>query len=114
MNCYGNTTVALPPNRKEKNIKENNRKEYGEFKNVLLDDDEYLKIQTLFPNDYNARIQTLDDYIQSSGKKYKDFVATLRNWARKEGYKFPTEKKEYKDLDETEEEYIKCRGKKYE
>lgn len=96
------------------NIKEKiNKKKYGDFGNVLLTDEEYIKIQKLFPNDYINRIQTLDDYIQSKGKKYKDFVATLKNWARRDGYKFPEEQKEYKELTITEEEYHK-RGKKYE
>lgn len=49
--------------------------------------------------------------MQSTGKKYKDFVATLKNWARKDGYKFPEKKKEVDnsieiDVDKlTEEEY---------
>lgn len=96
------------------NIKEKiNKKKYGDFGNVLLTDDEYIKLQKIFPNDYIKRIQILDDYIQSKGKKYKDFVATLKNWARRDGYKFPEEQKEYKELTITEEEYHK-RGKKYE
>lgn len=49
--------------------------------------------------------------MQSSGKKYKDCLATLRNWARKEGYKFPKEEKEYKVMEISEDEYIrKVRG----
>lgn len=96
------------------NIKEKiNKKKYGDFGNVLLTDDEYIKLQKIFPNDYIKRIQILDDYIQSKGKKYKDFVATLKNWARRDGYKFLEEQKEYKELTITEEEYHK-RGKKYE
>ena len=78
----------------------------------MLSDEEYTKVRNMFPKDYETRIQTLDDYIQSKGKKYKDFVATLRNWARKDGYKFPSEK-EYKELELSQEEYLK-RGKKYE
>ena len=97
---------------KTKQKKKNIKKEYGEFGNVLLSDEEYQKVQHLFPKDFKTRIQTLDDYIQSKGKKYKDFVATLRNWARKDGYIFPSEK-EYKELELTQEEYLK-RGKKYE
>lgn len=93
------------------NIKENIKEKYGEFKNVSLTKKEYENIKTLFPNDYKERIQRLDDYIQSTGKKYKDFVATLKNWARKDGYKFPEKKKEVDnsieiDIDKlTEEEY---------
>lgn len=96
-------------------IKENIKRKYGEFKNIRLTDAEYKKIKTLFPRDYEERIQKLDDYIQSKGAKYKDFVATLRNWARKEGYKFPDKRGIVKpenpieiDMDKlTQEEYGK-------
>lgn len=88
------------------------RKRYGENQNVLFTDEEYEKVKTYFPNDYEKRIQALDDYIQSKGAKYKDFVATLKNWARKEGYKPPNEKqKQQEKLKEvdlsglTQEEY---------
>ena len=97
----------------DNNIKENIKEKYGEFKNVSLTKKEYENIKTLFPNDYKERIQRLDDYMQSTGKKYKDFVATLKNWARKDGYKFPEKKKDKEvensieiDIDKlTEEEY---------
>ena len=54
--------------------------------------------------------------MQSKGKKYKDCLATLKNWARKDGYVFPSEKKQYKENQMTEEEYIKKMdegGKRY-
>ena len=95
---------------KKENIK---RKRYGENQNVLFSDEEYEKVKAYFPNDYEQRIQNLDGYIQSTGKKYKDFVATLKNWARKEGYKPPekspdAKKEELKEVDLsnlTQEEY---------
>ena len=77
--------------------KENIKKKYGENGNVKFTDEEYEKVKTYFPNDYEKRIQNLDDYIQSKGAKYKDFVATLKNWARKEGYKPPDTKTEKKE-----------------
>lgn len=84
--------------------KNKKRKKYGENGNVKFTDEEYEKVKTYFPNDYEKRIQNLDDYIQSKGAKYKDFVATLKNWARKEGYKPPekppnTKKEELKEVD---------------
>ena len=54
--------------------------------------------------------------MQSTGKKYKDCLATLRNWARKEGYKFNIRKEEYKTIEMSEEEYqekMREGGKKY-
>lgn len=100
---------------KKENIK---RKKYGENGNVKFTDEEYEKIKAYFPNDYDRRIQDLDDYIQSKGAKYKDFVATLKNWARKEGYKPPSlsepKKEEFMEIDIselTQEEYGKLMRK---
>ena len=31
-----------------------------------------------------ARIENLSSYIESTGKSYKNHLATIRNWARKE------------------------------
>lgn len=82
---------------------------------MFFTEEQYEKLQDLFPKDYEERIQKLDDYIQSSGKKYKDCLATLKNWARKEGYIFPKEIKEYKENTVSEVDYFKNGGgKKYE
>ncbi len=82
---------------KTKIKKEDIKKKYGENQNVLFNDKEYEEVKSYFPNDYKERIQDLDNYIQSTGKKYKDFVATLKNWARRDGYKPPIEKSEKKE-----------------
>ena len=92
-------------NNKEKYKKKKEYKNYGEYKNVFFTEEQYEKLIEMFPKDHEERIQKLDDYMQSSGKKYKDCLATLRNWARKEGYKFQEEKREYKEL--SEDEYLK-------
>lgn len=94
--------------------KENIKKKYGEYKNVKFTDKEFEKVKEYFPKDYTQRIQDLDDYIQRTGKKYKDFFATLKTWARKEGYKPPDKdekpKEEFRAIDTsdlTPEEYGK-------
>lgn len=102
---------TLNKQNKTKHIKKNIKKKYGEYGNVFLDNTQYEKLKNEFPNDYEERIQKLDDYIQSTGKKYNDFLATIRNWAKKEGYKLPQKKEpkqEYKEVDLsnlTDEEY---------
>ena len=68
---------------KNKNKKKEINK-YGEYQNVFFTDEQYEKLKNEFPNDYNSRIEKLDLYIQSTGKKYKDCLATIRNWARNE------------------------------
>lgn len=60
------------------------RHKYGEYKNVLLSDDDMEKLQKEFPNDYEARIDRLSAYIAQSGKAYKNHLAVIRNWARKD------------------------------
>ena len=58
------------------------RHKYGEYKNVLLSDEDLVKLETEFPYDYQERIEKLSSYIESTGKSYKNHLATIRNWAR--------------------------------
>lgn len=60
------------------------RHKYGAYKNVLLTDEDYAKLQTEFPHDYSERIERLSEYIASTGKSYKNHLATIRSWARKD------------------------------
>ena len=59
---------------------------YGEYKNVLLTDDELEKLKAEY-SDWEDRIERLSSYVASHGKSYKSHYATIRNWARKEGVK---------------------------
>ena len=60
------------------------RHKYGLYENVLLTDDEHLKLREEFPHDLAERIERLSEYIASTGKKYKSHLATIRSWARKD------------------------------
>lgn len=60
------------------------RHKYGYYKNVLLTDEDYAKLQSEFPHDYTERIERLSEYMASTGKSYKNHLATIRNWARKD------------------------------
>ncbi len=71
--------------------KEPVRHKYGEYKNVLLSDAEYEKLQAEFPNDYAARIDALSAYIEAKGEKYKSHLAVIRNWARRDEEKNKTD-----------------------
>lgn len=57
---------------------------YGEYRNVLLSDPELEKLQNEFPDDWQERIERLSSYMASTGKRYTNFLATIRNWARKD------------------------------
>lgn len=69
------------------------RHKYGEYNNVLLTDEDYQKLITEFPTDYEERIEKLSSYIASTGKSYKNHLATIRNWARNDKQKTEEPKK---------------------
>ena len=60
------------------------RHKYGEYQNVLLSDEEIAKLQNEFPADWQERIERVSSYCKSTGKSYSDYLATIRNWARRE------------------------------
>ena len=66
--------------KKEKAVKH----QYGIYKNVLLTDVELQKLQSEFPTDWQERIDNVSGYCRSHGKAYKDYLATIRNWARRD------------------------------
>lgn len=69
---------------KNKSIsKKSPRHKHGEYQNVLLSDD-LEKLKAEFPSDWDQRIQRLSEYMASSGKSYKNHLATIRNWARRD------------------------------
>jgi hypothetical protein len=62
------------------------KKKYGKY--VLLTDNEYLKLC----KDYgslaiNSKIEDINNYCGSHGKKYKDYAATIRAWLKKDNVK---------------------------
>ena len=78
--------LDIDKNKKEKiNKKEKEpRHKYGQYQNVLLSDSEMMKLQSEFPVDWQERIENVSAYCASHGKTYKDYLATIRNWARKD------------------------------
>ena len=98
-NCQPNDNQMTPQYRVvegstvKSNLGEDNREgkppkpsrhKYGMYKNVLLSDEDYQKLQEEFPHDYTERIERLSEYMSSHGKKYSNHLATIRSWARKE------------------------------
>ncbi|MDT2693069.1 phage replisome organizer N-terminal domain-containing protein [Enterococcus gallinarum] len=70
----------------EKETKKKNppRHKYGEYKNVLLTDEQLRKLKEEFPDDWERRIDRVSEYCALSGKTYKNYLATIRAWARKD------------------------------
>lgn len=78
-----------PPDPKpgKKKPEKPEKHQHGEFKNVLLTDDELKKLQQKFPSDWQRRIDDLSYAISSKGYKYSSHYATILNWARKDSAK---------------------------
>lgn len=60
------------------------RHKYGEYNNVLLTDEELMKLKEKIPN-WQDFIERLSCYVASTGKRYKSHYATLLNWYRRDG-----------------------------
>lgn len=69
---------------KTKKGKREPRHRFGEYQNVLLSDSDRSKLEAEFPSDWRERIERLDEYMESTGKSYKNHLATIRAWARKD------------------------------
>lgn len=57
---------------------------YGCYGNVKLTDTDLSKLKAEFPADWQERIDRLSTYMDSSGKSYKNHLATIRKWARED------------------------------
>lgn len=80
----GNATVMQEKKRKEKKSKEEVSKEYGEFKNIHLSDEEFKKCvdkHSLVTT--NKAIEKLSSFKASSGKSYKSDYAAMNTWVWK-------------------------------
>lgn len=67
-----------------KESKRETRHKYGEYQNVLLSDSDMEKLEVEFPTDWGERIERLSSYMESKGVSYKNHLATIRNWARRD------------------------------
>ena len=72
---YNNTSNNNTSNNKKENIK----RKYGEYKNVLLTDDEYNRLKNDY-NNYEELIRFLDEYIEMKGYKAKSHNLAIRKW----------------------------------
>ena len=89
-----NESIRVDKNRldiKEKDIpkgiskkKSVQKHKYGRYDNVLLSDEELQKLKAEFPSDWEERIERVSEYVASKGKPYKDYLATIRSWARRD------------------------------
>ena len=53
---------------------------YGEYHHVLLDDNQYEHLKELYGDDLEGHIKILDEYLETSGKKYKNHSLVIQKW----------------------------------
>lgn len=78
------TSAAASPSPASAPAPQKAKHKYGEYKNVLLTDEELDKLKADYPQDWQQRIDRLSEYIESSGKRYKNHYATIKAWARRD------------------------------
>lgn len=82
LNTYEEITNVSITNPKKDSRDTRNR--HGQYKNVLLSSKELQTLQEEFPTDWSNRIERLSEYIACTGKSYKNHLAVIRSWARKD------------------------------
>ena len=53
---------------------------YGEYHHVLLDDNQYEHLKELYGDDLEGHIKILDEYLETSGKKFKNHSLVIQKW----------------------------------
>ncbi len=89
-----NKNVNTPINN---NVKDNNKvintklevskHKYGEYSHVLLTDKEHTHLLDLYGDSLDEHIKILDEYIETSGKKYKNHSLVIQKWVHDEWMK---------------------------
>lgn len=72
------------PNTNNKNTNKQSKHKYGEFQHVLLTDKEHTHLLDLYGDSLDEHIKILDEYIETSGKKYKNHSLVIQKWVHDE------------------------------
>lgn len=76
------------PNTDNKNTNNKvSKHKYGEYQHVLLTDKEHTHLLDLYGDSLNQHIKILDEYIETSGKKYKNHSLVIQKWVHDEWMK---------------------------
>lgn len=56
----------------------------GEYKNVKFTKAQFDALVREFPDDWKERVQAVSEYCAAHGKKYKNYLAVIRSWAKRD------------------------------
>ena len=79
-----NAPAVVEAPTKEPQTPKTQKHAHGQYKNVMLSDQEFETLKSEYPMDYQKRIEAVSEYCASHGKSYKNYLATIRVWARKD------------------------------
>ena len=85
--------IKLNNNSTKNELNKNNinvcthKHKYGEFQHVLLTDKEHTHLIELYGDSLDDHIKILDEYIETSGKKYKNHSLVIQKWVHDEWMK---------------------------
>ena len=75
------------PNTNKPNTNKQSKHKYGEYQHVLLTDKEHTHLIDLYGDSLDEHIKILDEYIETSGKKYKNHSLVIQKWVHDEWMK---------------------------
>lgn len=75
------------PNTNKLNTNKPSKHKYGEYSHVLLTDKEHTHLLDLYGDSLDEHIKILDEYIETSGKKYKNHSLVIQKWVHDEWMK---------------------------
>ena len=81
-----NNSTKNELNKKNINVCTHKHK-YGEYSHVLLTDKEHAHLLDLYGDSLDEHIKILDEYIETSGKKYKNHSLVIQKWVHDEWMK---------------------------
>lgn len=81
--CVDNHTSINNTFNNKKDVYTHKHK-YGEYQHVLLTDKEHTHLVELYGSSLDEHIKILDEYIETSGKNYKNHSLVLQKWVHDE------------------------------
>lgn len=79
-----------PPTKSTKTV----RHKYGQYGNVLLTDEQITKVKEELPDKWEYYIDRIDTYVAMKGKGYANYLAAIRNWAKRDKEQTVTKSKQ--------------------
>ncbi len=65
------------------NDKNNDKKRYGKYKNILLSDEEISQLKQKYTADWQKRIENMSEGVEIHGYKYQNHYLALLSWAKR-------------------------------